>query len=134
MLVINSTAAPGAADHVVPIGLTNFETFSGLQFTVEYPAADMVVDSVKSTGRVSFNPFYEVSVNGAAGSVDLVLGDVDGNSVPDGSDVALSIYTSVSASTQTSTDLALVISDASASNEVGNSVAVAMQNGILRIR
>ena len=134
VLVINSTAAPGAADHVVPIGLTSFETFSGLQFTVEYPAADMVVDSVKSTGRVSFNPFYEVSVNGAAGSVEIVLVDLDGNSVPDGSDVALNIYTSVSASTQTSTDLALVISDASASNEVGNSVAVAMQNGILRIR
>jgi hypothetical protein len=134
VLVVNSTAAPGAADHVVPIGLTNFEAFSGLQFTVEYPAADMVVDSVKSTGRVSFNPFYEVSVNGDAGSVEIVLVDLEGNSVLDGSDVALNIYTSVSASTQTSTDLALVISDASASNEVGNSVAVTIQNGILRIR
>ena len=134
VLVVNSTAAPGAADHVVPIGLTSFETFSGLQFTVGFPAGDMVVDSVKSTGRVSFNPFYEVSVNGDAGSVEIVLVDLEGNSVPDGSDVALHIYTSVSGGTQTSTDLALVISDATASNAVGNSVAVATQNGILRIR
>ena len=134
LLVLNSTAAPAAVDHVVPIGLTNFEAFRGVQFTVGFPDSVMTVDSVTSVGRVSFSPFYERSVSGDEERVEIVLVDLAGNPIPDGSDVVIHIYTSVSSDAQTATDAALVISDVEGSDEVGNPVSIAALNGILRIR
>lgn len=134
LLVLNSTAAPAAVEHVVPIGLTNFTSFRGVQFTVGFPASVMTVDSVTSAGRVSFSPFYERSVSGDEGRVEIVLVDLAGNPIPDGSAVVIHIYTSVSSSAQTATDAVLVISDVEGSDEVGNPVSIAVLNGILRIR
>ena len=134
LLVLNSTAAPAAVEHVVPIGLTNFEALRGVQFTLGFPDSVMTVDSVTSVGRVSFSPFYERSVSGDEERVEIVLVDLAGDHIPDGSEVLIHTYTSVSSNAVTGTDVEFVISDAEGSDEVGNPVSIAALNGILRIR
>lgn len=134
LLVVNSTAAPAAVEHVVPIGLTNLTPFRALQFTVEFPTSVMTVDSVTSAGRVPFSPFFEHSINGDEGSVKIVLVDLGGDVIMKGSDVMIHIYTSVNAGAPVPSDAALVISDVTASSEVGNPLDIAVYSGILRIR
>ena len=60
--------------------------------------------------------------------------DLAGDHIPDGSEVLIHIYTSVSSNAVTGTDVEFVISDAEGSDEVGNPVSIAALNGILRIR
>ena len=120
-------------EHVVPIGLTSFTPFRGVQFTVGFDASVMIVDSVKSAGRVPFSAFFEQSIVGDAGEVEVVLVDFGGDPISEGSGVVVNIYTSVSASAAVQ-DMALAISGAEVADENGNPVDIVVQDGVLRIR
>ena len=133
LLAVNSTAAAGAVAHVVPIGLTSFAPFRGVQFTVAFDASVMTVDSLKSAGRVPFSAFFEQSIVGDAGEVEVVLVDFGGDPISEGSGVVVNIYTSVSASAAVQ-DMALAISGAEVADENGNPVDIVLQDGVLRIR
>ena len=133
LLVVNSTAAPAAQEHVVPVGLTSFTPFRGVQFTVGFDASVMTVDSVKSAGRVTFSAFSQQSIIGDAGEVEVVLVDLGGDPISEGSGVVVNIYTSVSASAAVQ-DMALPISGAEVADENGNPVDIVVQDGVLRIR
>ena len=86
-----------------------------------------------SAGRVPFSPFYELSVIGDAGEVDVVLVDLTGNPIPEGSGVVVRIYMSVSTQAAVQ-DVALAISGAEAADEIGNPVDIVVQDVVLRIR
>ena len=133
VLVVNSTAAPGAVEHVVIVGLTSFTPLRGVQFTLGFDASVMTIDSLTSAGRVSFSPFFELSVIGDAGEVEVVLVDLAGDPIPEGSGVVVRIYTSVSAQAAVQ-DMALAISGVEAADEIGNPVDIVVQDGVLRIR
>lgn len=130
LLVVNSSTAPGTTEHVVPIGFTSFNALGGVQFSINLDPSVLTVDSLKSAGRVSASPFFEVSDNG---QVDIVLVDLSGDPIREGSDVVVNIYTSVSAQA-TAQDLALTLSDVEVADGTGNPVGVVVQDGVLEIR
>jgi hypothetical protein len=133
LLVINSTAAPGADGHAISLGLTNLAALGGVQFTLQFDAAVLTVDSLASTGRVSFSPFYELSINGDVGELKLVLVDLGGAVIPEGSGVVLEVYASVSAAAAVQ-DVALAITGAEIADMNGNPVDFVVRDGVLRIR
>ena len=133
LLVVNSTAAPGGQEHVVLVGLTSFAPFRGVQFTVGFDASVMTVDSVKSAGRVPFSPFFQQSITGDAGEVEVILVDLGGDPISEGSGVVVHIYTSVSPEAAVQ-DMALAISGTEVADENGNPVDIVVQDGVLRIR
>jgi hypothetical protein len=95
IFALNSSATAGDQAHVVPVGLTNFEPLRGVEFVLSFDPDVMTVDSVKSTGRVPFSSFYDVSGDGM---LSVVLVDLAGNLIPVASDTMAHIYTSIKAS------------------------------------
>lgn len=133
LFVVNSTVAPGAAAHVISIGLTSFTSFGGIQFTLQFDASVLTVNSVSSTGRAAFSPFYELSINGDSGELKVVLVDLAGDHIPEGSGLVVDIYASVSAEAVVQ-DAALTITGAEISDINGNPVDFVVLDGVLRIR
>ena len=129
IFVLNSSATPGAQAHVVSVGLTNFTPLRGVQFILGFDPGVMTVDSVKSTGRVSFSPFYE-SIG--EGTLSVVLVDLAGNLIPVASDIVAHIYTSINANAS-SAGMILAMSGVEAADEDGNPIAVEPVSGTLRI-
>ena len=130
LLVVNSTSAPGATEHVVPIGLTSFQGFGGVQFSLNFDPEVLTVDSLSSEGRAPSTPFFEMS---AGGQLNVILVDLSGDPIPLGSGIVINIYTSVGA-TAAVQDLALTISDVEVANQDGNPVDVTVWDGVLAIR
>jgi hypothetical protein len=133
LLVVNSTAAPGDVAHDISIGLTSPTSLGGLQFTLEFDASVLTVDSLSSTDRVSFPPFYELSINGTVGEIDVVLVDLGGDPIPSGSGVLIDIFTSVNAEASVQ-DVALTITGVQISAINGNPVGYEVRDGAVRIR
>jgi hypothetical protein len=133
LLVVNSTAAPGADGHSISLGLTNMAALGGVQFTLQFDAAVLTVDSLVSTGRVSFSPFYELAINGDVGELKVVLVDLGGALITEGSGVLLQVYASVGAAA-TVQDVALAITGAEMADRNGNPVDFIVRDGVLRIR
>ena len=134
IFILNSSATPGAQAHVVPVGLTNFTPLRGVEFVLNFDPDVMTVDSVKSTGRVPFSPFYESthdSVSGV-GTLSVLLVDLAGNLIPAASDTMAHIYTSIKANAP-STEMILEMRFAEAAGEDGNPIEVTAKSGTLLI-
>mgnify|MGYP001170563339 CR=1 FL=1 len=134
IFILNSSATPGDQAHVVPVGLTNFQPLRGAEFFLEFDLDVMTVDSVKSTGRVPFSPFYESthdSVSGV-GTLSVLLVDLAGNLIPAASDTMAHIYTSIKANAP-STEMILEMRFAEAAGEDGNPIEVTAKSGTLLI-
>lgn len=134
IFILNSSATPGDQAHVVPVGLTNFQPLRGVEFLLEFDLDVMTVDSVKSTGRVPFSPFYESthdSVSGV-GTLSVLLVDLAGNLIPAASDTMAHIYTSIKANAP-STEMILEMRFAEAAGEDGNPIEVTAKSGTLLI-
>jgi hypothetical protein len=134
IFILNSSATPGDQAHVVPVGLTNFQPLRGVEFFLEFDLDVMTVDSVKSTGRVPFSPFYESthdSVSGV-GTLSVLLVDLAGNLIPAASDTMAHIYTSIKANAP-STEMILEMRFAEAAGEDGNPIEVTAGSGTLLI-
>ena len=119
---------------MVPVGLTNFQPLRGAEFFLEFDLDVMTVDSVKSTGRVPFSPFYESthdSVSGV-GTLSVLLVDLAGNLIPAASDTMAHIYTSIKANAP-STEMILEMRFAEAAGEDGNPIEVTAKSGTLLI-
>jgi hypothetical protein len=133
LLVVNSTAAPGTTGHAISLGLTSLAALGGVQFTLQFDASVLTVDSLSSTGRVSFSPFYQLAINGDVGELKVVLVDLGGALISEGSGVVLEVYASVSAAA-TVQDVALTITGAEIAGINGNPVDFVVRDGVLRIR
>ena len=129
IFILNSSATPGDQAHVVPVGLTNFQPLRGVEFVLTFDPDVMTVDSVKSTGRVPFSPFYDVSGDRM---LSVVLVDLAGNLIPVGSDTMAHIFTSIKASAP-STEMLLKMEIVEAADADGNPVVVKMGSGTLLI-
>ena len=119
---------------MVPVGLTNFQPLRGVEFFLEFDTDVMTVDSVKSTGRVTFSPFYESThdpVSGV-GTLSVLLVDLAGNLIPVASDIMAHIYTSIKANAP-STEMILEMFFAEAAGEDGTPIAGTAKSGTLLI-
>lgn len=130
LLVVNSTSAPGVTEHVVPIGFTSFQAFRGVQFSLNFDPSVLTVDSLSSAGRVPSAPFFVVSEDG---KISVVLVDLSGDPIPEGSGVVVNIYTSISAQA-VDQNMMLTISDVEVADEVGNPVDIVVRDGVLAIQ
>jgi hypothetical protein len=135
VFTINSSATPGTKAHVVPVGLTNFTPLRGVEFDLNFPTDIMTVDSVKSTGRVPFSPFYESTIDSSSGQgiLSVVLVDLAGDLIPVTSDTIVHIYTSIKANAP-STSVFLHMENAEAVGEDGNPIVVGVASGELKIQ
>jgi hypothetical protein len=129
IFILNSSATPGDQAHVVPVGLTNLQPLRGVEFLLSFDEVAMTVDSVKSTGRVPFSPFYDVA---GPGMLAVVMVDLAGNLIPVGSDTMAHIYTSIKASAPEG-DLLLRMDVVEAVDADGNPVVVEAGSGTLLV-
>jgi hypothetical protein len=134
IFILSSSATPGDQAHVVPVGLTNFQPLRGVEFVLRFSSDVMTVDSVKSTGRVPFPPFYESSIDPVSGDgyLSVLLVDFAGNLIPIASDTMAHIYTSIKANAP-STDMILDMVMVEAAGADGNPVVVQAGSGTLLI-
>ena len=134
IFILNSSGIPGAQAHVVPVGLTNFTPLRGVEFVLNFDPDVMTVDSVKSTGRVPFSPFYESTIDSISGqgTLSVVLVDLSGDLIPAASDTIAHIYTSIKANAP-STAMLLDMYQAEAAGEDGNPIEVEAGSGTLVI-
>jgi hypothetical protein len=130
IFILNSSATPGDQAHVVPVGLTNLQPLRGVEFLLTFDPDAMTVDSVKSTGRVPFSPFYDVA---GPGMLSVVMVDLAGNLIPVGSDTMAHIYTSIKASAPEGY-LLLRMDVVEAVDADGNPVVVEAGSGTLLVR
>jgi hypothetical protein len=130
IFILNSSATPGDQAHVVSVGLTNFQPLRGVEFNLRFDTDVMTVDSVKSTGRVPFAPFYE-TINDS-GTLSVLLVDFAGNLIPVASDTMAHIYTSIKANAPSST-MTLMMEMVEAAGEDGNPVEMTAGSGTLLI-
>ncbi len=130
ILVVNSIAQAGAQGHTIPLGFTSFEPFGGLQFSLNFDASVMSVDSISSQGRAPSSPFYEAS---GEGKLDIVMVDLAGDPIPSGSGVVLHVYASISA-TAASQVMALTLTDVQVANEAGDPINVVTRDGFIEVQ
>ena len=114
--------------------MTNFTPLRGVEFVLNFDPDVMTVDSVKSTGRVPFSPFYESTIDSISGQgiLSVVLVDLAGDLIPVASDTMAHIFTSIKANAP-STTMLLDMYEAEAAGEDGNPIEVEAGSGTLVI-
>lgn len=132
LVVIFASADAGTAGNVLPVGLVNFEELGGINFTLNFDPGVLTVDSVKSTGHVTFAADSNADTDGGTGAVTTILVDVGGDPILTGADIVLEFFVTVAGGAP-SGGVPITLTDVAVSGIDGNPAAMLVTDGSFTI-